>query len=79
MCLEHACYATPCCAGQRVTAAPFPATRGQGTWQQYVSVSEEHVLAVPDNVSDEAAAQFLVGAWRIVGVAPAAVTCEQGP
>lgn len=53
----------PCpswCAGQRVTAAPFPAQSGNGTWQQYICVQEEALLAVPDVVSDEAAAQYFV-------------------
>lgn len=47
-------------AGQRVTASPFPARSGHGTWQQYICVGEDVLLAVPDGVSDEAAAQFLV-------------------
>jgi NADPH:quinone reductase-like Zn-dependent oxidoreductase len=47
-------------AGQRVTAAPFNTKTGQGTWQQYACVPQERVLAVPDRVSDEAAAQFVV-------------------
>ncbi|PSC74291.1 NAD(P)-binding [Micractinium conductrix] len=46
--------------GQRVTAAPFGAAGGNGTWQEYVCVDEGALLAVPDGVSDEAAAQFLV-------------------
>jgi NADPH:quinone reductase-like Zn-dependent oxidoreductase len=58
--------ALPCAAhpplpvGQRVTGAPFPARAGNGTWQQYIVVEEGALLAVPDKVSDEAAAQFLV-------------------
>ncbi len=31
-----------------------------GTWQQYLRVPESALLPVPDNVSDEAAAQFFV-------------------
>ena len=54
------CPAPPPPAGQRVTAAPFPARAGNGTWQQFVVVDEGALLAVPDKVSDEAAAQFLV-------------------
>ncbi|PRW59002.1 NAD(P)-binding [Chlorella sorokiniana] len=61
--------------GQRVTAAPFPSVvKGQGTWQQYLSVPEAALLPVPDNVSDEAAAQFFVnpvtavGFYRVLGV-----------
>ena len=40
-------------SGQRVTAAPFGAAGGNGTWQEYVCVDEGALLAVPDGVSDE--------------------------
>ena len=56
---------TPLPAGQRVTGAPFPARAGNGTWQQYIVVEEGALLAVPDKVSDEAAAQFLVRPWVV--------------
>lgn len=46
--------------GQRVTATPFDTAKGQGTWQQYVVLPEEKLMAVPDSLSDETAAQFFV-------------------
>ncbi|KAL4459109.1 hypothetical protein ABPG75_013974 [Micractinium tetrahymenae] len=52
--------------GQRVTATPFDTAKGQGTWQQYVVLPEEKLMAVPHKLSDEAAAQFFVNpasAW----------------
>ena len=61
----------PAAPGQRVTAAPFPAKTGNGTWQQYLCVSEAALLAVPDAVSDEAAAQFYVRAPGGLGVGAA--------
>ncbi|KAI3438921.1 hypothetical protein D9Q98_001335 [Chlorella vulgaris] len=54
-------------AGQRVTGAPFDAAKGCGTWQQYVVVNEGQLLAVPDKVSDEAAAQFLINPVTLYG------------
>lgn len=53
--------------GQRVTAAPFPAAIGQGTYQQYVCVDEAALLAVPDAVTDEAAAQFYINPVTVYG------------
>lgn len=44
--------------GTRVVGVQFDTiTGGSGTWQQYMVVSEGCLLAVPDAVSDEAAAQ----------------------
>ena len=44
--------------GQRVVGAPFDSVeRGCGTWQQYMVTSEASLVAVPEGVSDEAAAQ----------------------
>ncbi|KAL4427108.1 hypothetical protein ABPG77_001112, partial [Micractinium sp. CCAP 211/92] len=56
--------------GQRVVATPFDTLTGQGTWQQYVVVPEEKLMAVPESLSDETASQFLVnpvwtGACRV--------------
>lgn len=50
--------------GQRVTATPFDTAKGQGTWQQYVVLPEEKLMAVPDSLSDETAAQFFVNPVR---------------
>lgn len=41
---------------------------GQGSWQEYVVVKEQFVVPVPDSVSDEAAAQFLVNPVTVVGM-----------
>ncbi|KAK9845268.1 hypothetical protein WJX81_001668 [Elliptochloris bilobata] len=47
--------------GMRVVAVPWPTgTANGGTWQQYVSVPEANLVAVPDAVPDEAAAQFFL-------------------
>jgi NADPH:quinone reductase-like Zn-dependent oxidoreductase len=44
--------------GQRVTGAPFSSIHGgSGTWQQYLVVKEDCLVAVPDSVSDSTAAQ----------------------
>ena len=55
--------------GQRVVGAPFtPVEHGCGTWQQYMAVPESCLLAVPDAVSDDAAAQFWVNPVTCVGL-----------
>ena len=41
---------------------------GNGTWQQYVVVSEEVLVAVPDAVSDEAAAQSLINPVPVIAM-----------
>ncbi|KAH9552949.1 hypothetical protein CY35_09G094600 [Sphagnum magellanicum] len=40
----------------------------EGSWQQYVCVKEELVWAVPDSISDEAAAQFVINPWTLYGM-----------
>lgn len=55
--------------GQRVV--PFfveAGKRGDGSWQQYVSVREDLVWPVPDTISDEAAAQFVINPWTVYGM-----------
>lgn len=48
--------------GQRVVGYSFDgAFSGQGTWQQFLAVPEDSLLAVPDTVPDHVAAQFYVG------------------
>lgn len=54
--------------GQRVVATSWPSAVGNGTWQQYVVVSEEVLVAVPDAVSDEAAAQALVNPVPVIAM-----------
>lgn len=41
-------------------AAPFPTFYGAGSWAEYCAVNETALVAVPDNVPDEVAAQFFV-------------------
>ena len=41
---------------------------GNGSWQQHVSVSEDLLWAVPDTVSDETAAQYVVNPWTVYGM-----------
>lgn len=55
--------------GQRVV--PFfidSRVKGEGSWQEYVSVREEMVWLVPDTISDEAAAQFVINPWTVYGM-----------
>ncbi|KAJ9080524.1 hypothetical protein DSO57_1024010 [Entomophthora muscae] len=48
--------------GQRVIPVLMPdlPTLGVGSWQEYLVISEDRLVAVPDGVSDETAAQFFV-------------------
>nr|PNR32063.1 hypothetical protein PHYPA_026188 [Physcomitrium patens] len=55
--------------GQRVV--PFfteAGKKGEGSWQQYVSVREDLVWPVPDTISDETAAQFVINPWTVYGM-----------
>jgi NADPH:quinone reductase-like Zn-dependent oxidoreductase len=42
--------------------------QGHGSWQQYVAVPAASFMPVPDSVSDESAAQFLVNPVTVVGM-----------
>jgi len=42
--------------------------KGEGAWQDYVEVAEEDVVHIPDNVSDESAAQYLINPWTAYGL-----------
>jgi NADPH:quinone reductase-like Zn-dependent oxidoreductase len=42
--------------------------KGEGSWQEYVSVREEFVWPVPDTISDAAAAQFVINPWTVYGM-----------
>ncbi|KAI8473705.1 MAG: chaperonin 10-like protein [Monoraphidium minutum] len=64
--------------GQRVTARPWPAADGNGSWQQYVTLAAKRVLPVPDAVSDEAAAQFYINPVTVVGLLEAAAVPKGG-
>lgn len=46
--------------GQRVTSLGWLGPEGSGSWQQYINVPADRVVALPDAISDEAGAQFYV-------------------
>jgi len=55
--------------GQRVVGAPFPSVQfGNGTWQQFLVAPEDSLVAVPDSVTDESAAQFFINPVTVVGM-----------
>ncbi|CAK9214360.1 unnamed protein product [Sphagnum troendelagicum] len=55
--------------GQRVVPFVFrDRQKGEGSWQQYVSLKQELVWPVPDSISDEAAAQFVINPWTVYGI-----------
>ena len=62
MCLQVGEGVSEFSKGQRVT--PFLLvdylTKGNGSWQDYVVVKAADVIAVPDDVSDASASQFVV-------------------
>lgn len=41
---------------------------GNGSWQDYVEVKEEGLFTLPDSISDEVAAQFVVNTWTLYGL-----------
>ncbi|MCO5550827.1 hypothetical protein L7F22_004320 [Adiantum nelumboides] len=41
---------------------------GGGSWQEYVSVKESMLTAVPASISDEVAAQFVINPWTVYGM-----------
>ncbi|KAJ7541914.1 hypothetical protein O6H91_10G081900 [Diphasiastrum complanatum] len=56
--------------GQRVVPILFwdyLNAKGQGAWQDYVEVAEHDVLPVPDSISDEVAAQFVMNECAVYG------------
>ncbi|KIZ07601.1 alcohol dehydrogenase [Monoraphidium neglectum] len=54
--------------GQRVTARPWRADKGDGSWQQYTTIPANLLVPVPDAVSDEVAAQFYINPVTVVGL-----------
>ena len=54
--------------GQRVVGMPWGTKTGDGSWQQYAVVSEGALVAVPDAVTDEAAAQYAVNPMTAYGL-----------
>jgi trans-2-enoyl-CoA reductase len=56
-------------AGQRVVPlTALTAQAGEGSWQEYVSLKEDLAIPIPDSISDEAAAQFVVNPWTVIGM-----------
>lgn len=51
---------------------------GLASWQQYVAVKEEYLVAVPDDVNDEVAAQTLIGTLTAVGLVQEAAVPKGG-
>lgn len=41
---------------------------GGGSWQEYVSVKENMLTPIPDSISDEKAAQFIINPWAAYGM-----------
>eukprot|EP00850_Spirogloea_muscicola_P001054 SM000004S14924 [mRNA] locus=s4:236798:238504:- [translate_table: standard] len=56
--------------GQRVVALVFfrRAARWEGTWQEYLLVKAVDAVPIPDAISDEAAAQFVINPWTVYGM-----------
>ena len=54
--------------GQRVVGMPWGNKAGDGSWQQYAVVRESAVVAVPDAVTDEAAAQYAINPMTAYGL-----------
>ena len=46
----------------------FDARNGNGSWQEFVTLPASNFIPVPDSVSDESAAQFLVNPVTVVGM-----------
>ncbi|KAG0589203.1 hypothetical protein M758_1G002200 [Ceratodon purpureus] len=50
--------------GQRVVPIITEAiTKGNGTWQEYICLDAEFVWPLPDAITDEQAAQFVINPW----------------
>ncbi|CAM6122741.1 unnamed protein product [Calypogeia fissa] len=49
--------------GQRVVLG---LDSGNGSWQEYVSLTEELIIPIPDSISDESAAQFVINPWSVI-------------
>lgn len=66
---ENGSGASKYTVGQRVVGTPYSSIKGgSGTWQQYIVAKESDLLAVPDDVNDEIAAQFLVNPVTVYGM-----------
>jgi trans-2-enoyl-CoA reductase len=50
--------------GQRVVPITVEAMiKGNGTWQEYICLDEGYVWPLPDGITDEQAAQFVINPW----------------
>jgi NADPH:quinone reductase-like Zn-dependent oxidoreductase len=56
--------------GQRVIPLIFNkyVTEGFGIWRDFVEIAESDLISVPDDISDELAAQFFITPWFVYGV-----------
>ncbi|KAJ3054974.1 hypothetical protein HK097_000199 [Rhizophlyctis rosea] len=56
--------------GQRVVPLLLAQAQntGNGSWQEYLAVKEADVVAIPDNVSDENAAQLVINPLTVIGL-----------
>lgn len=63
---------------QRVVAVQWPQFQSQGTWQQYVVVKEDTLVAVHESLSDETAAQFFINPVTVVGMVKESKLSEGG-
>ncbi|KAI8908745.1 chaperonin 10-like protein [Powellomyces hirtus] len=55
--------------GQRVVPLMLKyAEKGSGTWQEYVTIDQADLVVVPDDISDEYAAQLVVNPLTIIGM-----------
>ncbi|GAQ80133.1 Zn2+-binding dehydrogenase [Klebsormidium nitens] len=41
---------------------------GNGSWQDYIAVKQDDIIPIPDSISDEHAAQFIVNPWTAIGL-----------
>ncbi|CAM6119776.1 unnamed protein product [Calypogeia fissa] len=54
--------------GQRVVLLTSGQTNTEGSWQEFVSLEEDLVVPIPDSISDEAAALFVINPWTLIGM-----------
>lgn len=55
--------------GQRVFPLSHESIKaGQGLWQEYIVIPAFMHIPIPDGVSDEVAAQFLINPWTVLGM-----------
>lgn len=64
--------------GQRVTALGWMGHEGSGSWQQYINVPAERVVALPDGITDEAGAQSYVSVQYAAPVLLLDLVCMPG-